>query len=139
MDSRKIVSLTERRRAQAQAADPDYGRRRAERARVVLPAHIFVNDERRPVDLLNLSATGAMIAGAEGLGIGQDVVLKCTTLEIMGVVVWAGNGRCGLQFDQSVPELEVKRHWFEGIRAAGSGVTPGLRAAAEAWVARNSR
>ena len=138
MDSRNIISLSERRRA-VQAADPDYGRRGAERARVVLPAHIFVGDEKRAVDLLNLSATGAMIAGSDGLEVGQDVVLKCTTLEIMGVVVWTGNSRCGLQFDQTLPELEVKRHWFEGIRAAGSAVTPGLRAAAEAWVARNPR
>ena len=136
MDNEKIVSLSARRKKKA--ADPlPGGRRGAERARIVLPAFLHVDGEKRAVDLLNLSATGAMIE-CTGLAVGHDVVLKCKTLEVSGVVVWIGNGRCGLQFDASIPDQEVKRHWFEGICAA-DGVTPGLRAAAQAWMAQNRR
>jgi PilZ domain len=132
MASNNVVSL-DRRRVKRPNDPHMLGRRAAERARIVLPACIRTLTGQKEVNLLNLSSTGCMIEGPGLPRIGHDVVLKSLTLELLGVVVWAGNGRCGIQFDQAIPQDEVRRHWFEGLRTARSGVTPSMRDAAKDW------
>ena len=114
-------------------------RRAAERAKIALPASIQTLAGRKNVSLLNLSETGAMLEGEKLPGVGQDVVLKSGQLELLGIVAWAGNGRCGVTFDNPISREAVQQHWFEGLRTEKSGVTPEERAAAKDWATGRTR
>jgi len=109
------------------------GRRSAARARIFLPASIDVMAGRLDVTLLNLSRIGAMVEGPELPGPGNDVILKCGGIDVIGVVIWRGNGRCGITFDELLDEREVVRLRWEGDEAARTGVTPDTRRAAAEW------
>ena len=110
------------------------GRRAAARARIALPASVETLNGIRTARLHNLSRTGAMVDGVGLPGVGSDIILRCGTIDALGVIVWAGNGRCGIEFDEPLDETEVARQRRIGEEAARSGVTPELRKAAEDWV-----
>jgi hypothetical protein len=109
-------------------------RRAAKRARIKLPASIRTITGQREVSLLDLSGTGAMLEGKDLPEMGHDVVLKSGNLDVLGVVVWCRNGRCGVTFDQPIAEEEVHRHWLEGIKTSHLGIAPEVREAAKDWV-----
>ena len=109
------------------------GRRAAARARISLPASIDVMAGRLDVTLLNLSRIGAMLAGPELPGPGNDVILKCGGIDVLGTVIWRGAGRCGVTFDELLDEREVVRLRWEGDETARTGVTRDTRQAAAEW------
>jgi hypothetical protein len=55
------------------------------------------------VRLRDLSRTGAGLLLDVLPAIGTIVVLSWRNLEILATVVWAQDGRCGLQFDEPIP------------------------------------
>ena len=109
------------------------GRRAAARARISLPASLDFIAGRLDVTLRNLSRIGAMLEGPELPGTGNDVILKCGGIDVLGMVIWRGNGRCGITFDELLDEREVIRLRREGDEAARTGVTRETRQAAAEW------
>src|SRR3712207_7738004 len=51
----------------------------------------------------------SMVEGVGLPGVGGDIILRCGDIDAFGVVVWSGNGRCGLEFDEPVDEAEIGR------------------------------
>ena len=76
----------------------DIERRVAERQRIALPANLETKAGIRFVQLQNVSATGAMIEAANLPRVGTRVFVRCGELRASAVVVWAGSGRCGMEF-----------------------------------------
>ena len=85
------------------------GRRAKARARIGLPASIETLTGSRRVVLQNISVTGCMIEAPQLPSVGSDVIVKCGTIDAMAVVIWAGNGRCGLAFDDPADGREIMR------------------------------
>jgi hypothetical protein len=83
------------------------GRRGDARARLSLPATLESVRGVFRVKIINISCSGAMVEVPERLKVGSDVVLQRGKLDAFGVVVWAGSGRCGLQFYDPLSEEEV--------------------------------
>ena len=85
------------------------GRRAHSRARVALPAELETIEGMKQVKLRNLSSAGAMVEGAQGPGIGRDLVLKCFGIDSLGVVVWEDDRRFGIEFYDQIDDDEVVR------------------------------
>lgn len=102
MASRAMLSLV----AEEDASE----QRRSSRFRVMLTAKLVTTTSEHPVRLRDLSATGALAEGASLPPEGKDVVLKRGTLEAFARVVWSEGGRCGLEFEEEIPDRELLVH-----------------------------
>jgi hypothetical protein len=85
------------------------GRRASARARLhaVATLQSIARDVR--VIVRNLSCTGAMVEGDDLPIAGRTVLFKRHGIEEMATVVWAEDGRCGLEFFDPIPHEEVVR------------------------------
>lgn len=110
---------------------------RSPRRQVVLAGEASSTTGHYAVTLRNLSCTGAMAEGKEVPEAGRDVVLQAGPLELFCTVVWAEGGRCGLSFEEPLPQplvvaLSRAVPNDDADRAA-------LAAAAEAWARPRGR
>lgn len=80
---------------------------RAPRRRVVLSGQASSTTGQFAVTLRNLSTTGALAEGPRLPEPGRDVVVEAGPLELLCRVVWAEPGRCGLEFEQPIPQALV--------------------------------
>lgn len=106
--------------------------RREPRLATRIAATLQTTTARRPVGLINLSADGAMVEGAELPPVGLDVRLTCGQLDAIGVVRWVENGRCGLAFDEPVAASLVERY-HQASRALAASPDSARRKAAKDW------
>ena len=89
---------------------------------------------RGDATLLNLSCTGAALAGQRLPGIGKDVLLTCGSIEIFGTVVWAADGRCGVRFDEPISTKSVSELRRTALQAADSPMSEDEKQAAADWL-----
>lgn len=108
-------------------------RRAAERASIGLPAHLETGTGSRAVTLQNLSVAGALIEAKNLPRVGQDVVVKCGGIDALAIVVWAGNGRCGLAFEDPADGEVILRLKNIAEAAARNDHSPGIIAVAGDW------
>lgn len=83
------------------------GRRFQPRATIVLSASIEALSGVKSARLLDVSLTGARLEGRELPVVGKEVIAICGAVEAFGTIVWAGSGRCGIQFDQPISVQEL--------------------------------
>ena len=81
--------------------------RRGPRYRVLLVARLFTTTGERIVKLRDISATGAMVEGDRLPAPGTDIMLQRGSLELFATIVWAKEGRAGLEFDEPLTEAEL--------------------------------
>jgi hypothetical protein len=91
--------------AMVEAEAPDA--RRAPRFRVLLVARLLTTSGERNVKLRDISANGAMIEGDRLPATGTDVMLRRGSLELIATIVWAKDGKAGLEFDEPLTEAEL--------------------------------
>lgn len=82
-------------------------RRREERSRVLVPAHLRIGEETLRSVLLNLSRNGAMMASVSPPAEQLSVTLICEGLTAQGRVVWRKGYQFGLAFDRPIDGLQV--------------------------------
>jgi hypothetical protein len=82
-------------------------RRACTRHRVLLSAKLVTTTGETGVKLRNLSTIGAMAEGDELPAEGSDLILRRGGLDIFATVVWNSDHRCGLHFEEPLPEGEV--------------------------------
>lgn len=80
---------------------------------------------RNPGFILNLSCNGAMVYSQELPQVGASVVLRCGPLDVLGTVMWAEQGRFGIQFDEPIPEEVVVGMRREADAAARQAMQSG--------------
>lgn len=80
---------------------------RMPRRRVLLAGAASSTTGSYPVTLRNLSATGAMAEGEKLPEAGRDVMLQAGPLDLFCRVVWSRDGRCGLAFEEPIPQAVV--------------------------------
>jgi hypothetical protein len=85
------------------------GRRAAARARLQANATLETTTGVASAVLRNLSCTGAMLEGRHLPKTNRTAILRSGDVEVMGVVVWAEEGRCGLHFFDPLSNEAVVR------------------------------
>ncbi len=91
------------------------------RSNVMLAATILVRGLSAHVRIRNLSETGALVEGSAIPEVGTKLTLCRNQFEAEASVVWAKQGRCGLQFDAPV----VVTDWVVSQTARPcTGMTP---------------
>ena len=91
------------------------------RARVALEARVQTLHGRIPAYLLNLSCHGAMVQMVTPPSRGNTVIIICGPLDVLGAVVWSEHDRCGVEFDEPIPEemvIDLRRMADEAARYA---------------------
>jgi hypothetical protein len=108
------------------------GRRNESRA--AAPLMVLVSTLSRTLEavLVDISATGARITGAELPPVGEELWFSVLRLKTVAVVRWRNGTECGLQFYEPLPQAEVTE--VRRAVAKGGGLDPAVRAALDDWV-----
>ena len=86
----------------------------------------------RSAVLVDVSATGARVRGANLPKMGEDLVVNIDRVQAFGSVVWSDSGECGIVLDPALgPEDE---EYLRSLVAAARGLPPDIRAAFDNWV-----
>lgn len=83
------------------------GRRDDPRVRVRLDARLVTVTRTQTIKLHNISRSGASITSETPLKRGADVVLEWRDVEAFAQVTWVEGCRCGLRFEEPIPEEAV--------------------------------
>jgi hypothetical protein len=100
------------------------GRRAEPRASIVLPASVEALNGRQPLSLIEVSRAGARLEGHDMPAVGKDVILRCGKLDTFGTVVWAVNGRCGVQFDEPLDTQQLIEIRHLAVEVEKTHLTP---------------
>jgi hypothetical protein len=87
---------------------------RLPRKNLLLSATIDAAGVQAPVRIRNLSGSGAMLDGPALPDSGTRLMLRRSTVEMGGLVVWRNATRCGVRFDDSVVSVD---EWVAGARS----------------------
>jgi hypothetical protein len=94
-------------RAQQRSGDP--GARIASRYKTFMPCALEQEGGVLRAHVLNLSATGAMIATPQAIGLKQPISLQFQSGTYKAVVVWARDDRAGLRFSLPLPHSTLQK------------------------------
>ena len=123
------------RRKTPRREDPEQrGRRSDPRAHIILPATLDAVSGFRHISLVDISRTGACLAGQDLPAVGKDVVLKCGDIDAFGEVIWAASERCGLWFDEPISRKELKALQQVAVADERSGISYEERQATADWM-----
>lgn len=86
------------------------------RAKLFQPVEVHSAAGRRRAHLLDLSATGALLALADLPGSARILTLHCGGVQRIARVAWAVDGRCGIAFARPLAPAEL-----EELLAIGTG------------------
>jgi len=78
-----------------------FSRRASGRLRLFLPARLVCGAEVTRAMLCDLSTEGAMVL-APGLDADTNIILRCASFEVPGLVLWSDGQTCGISFDTPV-------------------------------------
>jgi len=84
------------------------GQRSAAREDLVLRAAMISAGGSRTAALMDISPTGAKLNVYPLPAVGKDVLIRVGRFEAFGTVVWSGDGRCGVHFDEPISAQEVE-------------------------------
>jgi hypothetical protein len=98
-------------------------RRSSRRRRVFLSARLATPAGEYPVQIRDISATGARVEGADLPRANSNVVLKRGAFTGFGRLVWVDGGVGGLEFDEPLEEDELLES-LKGIPAAAPAQQP---------------
>ena len=65
-----------------------------------LPAIAVLDGQANNARLINITAAGAMIETSVLMTAGQKILLRCGAIQANASIIWAAEGRLGVQFDQ---------------------------------------
>lgn len=86
-----------------------------------------------PIDLLDLSPTGARVAGPDLPVAGKDLLIKTAGAEVFGTVVWNRENECGIEFYQHLNGITLKNIALKNTQASVSEISPERRRTLDAW------
>ena len=82
-------------------------RRRCEREPVVLAGSAFGLGRSRSIIVSDLSSRGARLDARDMPAPGSDVLVVVGPFEGMATVVWRNDDRCGVWFDENLPDYMI--------------------------------
>jgi len=96
-------------------------RRRAQRARVTLPASIVTISTYQYFELVDLSGTGAKLRGSKIPELGKTALFRLDGFQALCRVVWCDDEICGVHFEEVIPSGVLAR-----LRLAGDAAEIGF-------------
>jgi hypothetical protein len=84
-------------------------RRAVPRAELSLDASISAGDLQHPATVIDVSRTGARVAGRNLPQEGQEVTIQVGSLKAPGLVVWSDTNVCAIEFDIPIAAVEVQQ------------------------------
>lgn len=102
------------------------------------PTAIVLSEGKFPCKLEDLSLGGARITTDRKLEAGRTLWLKLDKLEVFGVVSWAKDGECGIEFEQRLPKVVVMQMQGYSVDLDEYEAAQG-RLAARDWVVGDPR
>ena len=107
------------------------GRRCAQRTTAPLDAVVTTLSDRRSYELVDLSASGVRLTGAERPSCGDELEISVERVRAYGTVVWSENGQCGIEFDEPIDPQVVAAIRQQVLRA--KSMRPVVKAALDDW------
>jgi hypothetical protein len=90
-------------------------------------------------DLMDVSSTGARLAGDNLPAPGEELFLKVERLDVFGTVAWSDGAHCGISFDEPLSDGEVCELAAEADRARKLGISPAEKLVFDYWISSPSR
>lgn len=115
------------------------GRRKSARSRMMIPVVIKSFSTLSPVELLNLSSTGARLRKSYLPPANQGILARADTVEAFGTVVWNRAGMCGVHFDEPLSPLAVHKLEHASEMSIRANQSPSDQIAAEDWATAYAR
>jgi len=101
------------------SAIPDhFGRRRAYRFPVRLPAYVERDGRKLSARLINLGRSGALIETSGIMDIGSAMVFHCGAVAVDAVATWVKGNRFGITFTSPLTNEQVQEQLSRGIALA---------------------
>ena len=94
--------------------------RKSKRLKVFEPAVIVQGPRESRAHLLNVSRAGASIHCERVTHIGETVTITCGAVRLTGQIVWTGEHRSGLEFNEPIGEA-VMATLLRSIDASAKG------------------
>ena len=93
-------------------------RRRCEREEVVLAGSAYGLGRSRSIIVSDLSAEGARLDARDMPAPGDDVLVVIGPFDGLATVVWRGDDKCGVEFDEPLPDymlthIKNEARWME--------------------------
>lgn len=107
------------------------GRRLSARERAPLIAVFSTQARSHDAELVDISRTGARLAGDDLPQLGEDFILAVEGIRTFGTVVWLDAQECGVTFDGQLPAADVEKVREQARH--GVGYTPRLKAVLDDW------
>ena len=83
-------------------------RRRAKRDRLGISISLYSTTQSRVVSMVDVSQSGARIAGHNLPGAGRDVLLKIADVELFGSIVRASESEAAVKFERPIGPRELE-------------------------------
>lgn len=106
---------------------------------VLLAAEVDCLNGLKHITLLEVSRTGARVQGTRLPPVGSDVIVRWRAVDAFGRVVWAADGRSGIQFDEPISVRDVLAFRTAAAASANSKHTPDELQAMSDWVNGTAR
>lgn len=84
-------------------------RRRSKRDQLGISISLHSTTQSRVVFMVDVSQSGARIAGHNLPAVGKDVLLKIADVELFGSIVRASEGEAAIKFDRPIGTTELER------------------------------
>ena len=84
-------------------------RRGPTREGVMLAGSAYGISRSRAVGISDLSSQGAQLDGRDLPTTGEEVVVVAGPLDVMAKVVWRTDAKCGIRFEEVVPDDIIER------------------------------
>ncbi len=84
-------------------------------------------------DLVNISATGAKLRGTQMPEVGRTALFRLDPFQALCKVVWAGNGLCGVRFEEQLPPRLLAQFRKAGNTSQVGMLTPDEQQVKEEW------
>jgi len=117
----------------SQVSEVFRNRRRSPRASILLSASVVTMAAYRYFDLINLSATGAKLRGAEMPEVGKTALFRLDPFQALCKVVWVRDELCGIRFEELLSPRLLAHFRKAGDTAQLGMLTPAEQQAKEEW------
>lgn len=113
--------------------DGVHGQRLDDRDPALVPVVFTTLLQGGPAAMTNISRSGAKLGDCAFGREGDEAMIQVAGLTLMGVIVWAEDGSCGVRFDEPLSDAEVDQLQDNSVLIPRSSMSPEEQLAANDW------
>ena len=109
------------------------GQRRDGRDPSLVPVVFTTLMKSGPAAMTNLSHTGAKLGECPHGREGDEAMIQVAGLMLMGCIVWARDGTCGVRFDEPLTDAQIEHLQDQSVLIPRSLMSPEEQLAVNDW------